>query len=247
MRTLIIDNEPKIVKGLQHMLKRHCPSIQLVGVARGVEDGLDKIAALRPDLIFLDVEMDDGTGIDLLQKLEQRHFQVIFITAYNHYALDAFRCSAIDFLPKPIDPLDLSRAVQKAQLSVHQSFAQARLEVLLSQPAAASTRKLVLRDTENYHVVPVGSIIHCQAEGSYTRFYLEGGCEILVSKNLKEYEKLLQSSGFFRPHNSHLVHLDHIVRLNKADCILVLNDGTEIPVSTRKKEQLMKLLTAQGG
>ncbi|MEM6343161.1 MAG: LytTR family DNA-binding domain-containing protein [Bacteroidota bacterium] len=243
MRTLIIDNEPKIVKGLQHMIKRYCPTIQVVGVGRGVKDGIAQIAKLAPDLIFLDVEMDDGTGMDLLQGLEERHFQLIFITAYDHYALDAFRFSAIDFLPKPIDPLDLSVAVQKAQAAIQQASAKARLELLLAQSNPQSVRKLVLRDTENFHVVPIEQIIHCQAEGSYTRFFLTDGREILVSKNLKEYEKLLQVAGFFRSHNSHLVHLDHIVRLNKADSVLILQNGTELPVSTRKKDQLIALLS----
>lgn len=227
------------------MLERYCPALQLVGIASGVADGIQKIEALAPELIFLDVEMGDGTGMDLLSQLSQRNFQVIFITAYNHYALDAFRYSAIDFLPKPIDPLDMSVAVQKAQLAAYQASAQERLEVLLTERSPKASQKLVLRDTENFHIVPVRDIMHCHAEGSYTRFFLADGREILVSKNLKEYEKLLQSAGFFRPHNSHLVHLDHIVRLNKADCTLILKDGTELPVSTRKKEQLMKLLLAQ--
>ncbi len=243
MRTLIIDNEPKIVKGLQHMIKRYCPTIQLVGVGTGVKDGSAQIDKLAPDLIFLDVEMDDGTGMDLLQGIEQRNFQVIFITAYDHYALDAFRSSAIDFLPKPIDPLDLSIAVQKAQAAIQQATAKERLELLLAQTNPQSVRKLVLRDTENFHIVPIDQIIRLQAEGSYTRFYLANSREILVSKNLKEYEKLLQVAGFFRSHHSHLVHLDYIVRLNRADSVLILQNGTELPVSTRKKEQLIALLS----
>lgn len=242
MKTLIIDNEPKVVRVLQQMLDRYCPSLDVLGVASGVADGLEKIAYLQPDLLFLDVEMDDGTGMDLLSRLAQRPFQVIFITAHDHYALDAFRCSALDFLPKPIDPIELSQAVQKAQTAAQQRSAQARLEVLLSQPT--TNRKLVLRDTENYHIVPVREIIRCRAEGSYTRFYLQGSRQILVSKNLKEYEKLLTADGFFRPHQSHLVQLDHILRLNKADSCLELRDGTQLPVSTRRKEQLISFLNS---
>jgi two-component system LytT family response regulator len=248
MRSLIIDNEAPIVRGLRKMLQRFCPQIELIGIASGVQEGLALIAQTQPELIFLDVEMDDGTGMDLLAQVGKRDFQVIFITAYDHYALDAFRFSALDYLLKPIDPEDLIRAVHKAQANVEKDRLQQQLSVLLSnaQSPQPNNRKIVLRDADNFHIVLVSEILHCQAEGSYTRFFLEDGQEILVSKNLKEYEKLLEGQGFFRPHHSHLVQLDSIVRINKADHTLNMRNGHIVPVSTRKKDQLIAMLNQIG-
>lgn len=246
MRSLIIDNEAPVIRNLQKMLKRFCPQIEVAGIAYGVQEGLALIAEQEPELIFLDVEMGDGTGLELLQQVGKRSFYVIFITAHDHYALQAFRLSALDYLLKPIDPEELIQAVQKAQTSLERDRVQQQLSVLLSnysQPVQRN-RKIVLRDSDNFHIVPVHEILHCQAEGSYTRFFLVDGQEILVSKNLKEYEKLLEGQGFFRPHHSHLVRIDSIIRINKADSTLNMRNGQVLPVSTRKKEMLMELIAA---
>lgn len=246
MRTLIIDNEPAIVATLQRLLADHCPEVHLVGTADGVASGRELIRQQQPELVFLDVEMGDGTGLDLLRQLPNRDFQVVFITAYGHYAVHAFQFSAIDFLLKPIDPEDLVRAVARAREAQEKENLHLQLAVLMGHMENLSQegRKIVLKDAESLHVLAITEIIHCGAEGSYTRFFLQNGRQILVSKNLREYEKLLQPHGFFRPHHSHLVNVRRIVRFDKADGgLLVLSDGSTLPVSHRKREQLMGILS----
>lgn len=246
MRAIIIDNESAIVTGLKKMLDLFCSEVSIVGVADGVSNGLELIANTQPDLVFLDVEMGDGTGMDLLKKVGARSFQVIFITAYDHYAIDAFRFSAVDFLLKPIDPEELMRAVKKVQDLHQKNQLQTQLEVLLANLSTTTQadKKIVLKDAESIHVLRIEEIIRCGAEGSYTRFSLSDGREILVSRNLKEYEKLLDSFGFFRAHHSHLVNLQHIRRFDKSDGgTIVMTDKSSLPVSSRRKEALLKHLS----
>jgi two-component system LytT family response regulator len=245
MKTLLIDNEPALLRGLETLLKMYCPEIAVVAKAEGVESGLQAILKWQPELVFLDVEMDDGTGMDLLRKLPQRSFQVVFITAYDHYALDAFRFSAIDYLLKPVDPDELMEAVARARSAQHSHHLQDRLNVLLENMAQIDLphKKIVLRDAENLYIVEVQEIVRCLAEGAYTRFFLDSGEEILVSKNLKGYEQLLSNYGFFRSHHAHLVNLHYLKRFSKADGgMLILRDGSELPVSSRRKAMLMEVL-----
>lgn len=246
MRTLIIDNEPAIVSTLKKMLGEYCPELELIGTADGVVTGLELIRKAQPDLIFLDVEMGDGTGLDVLHQVSDRTFQVIFITAYGHYAVEAFRLSALDFLLKPIDPEELMRAVGRARVAAEKEELSLKLSALMSHVESLSNsgKKIVLKDAESVHILLMAEITHCQAEGSYTRFFLQDKRQILVSKNLKEYEKLLQPHGFFRPHHSHLVNVRCIVRFDKADGgMLILSDGSTLPVSHRKREQLIAVLS----
>ena len=246
MRTLIIDNEPAMVRSLRLLLAHYCPEIDLLGEAGSVAAGLQAIAAHAPELVFLDIEMDDGTGMDLLRQVPERRFQVIFVTAYGHYAVEAFKFSAIDYLLKPIDPDDLMAAVRRARSVQDQARQQERLEVLLDnlRPVDQGPKKIVLSDAENLHVLEVSEILRCQAEGAYTRFVLTDGSELLVSRHLKAYEDLLEGYGFFRPHQSHLVNTRYIKRFHKADGgTLVMRDDSQVPVSSRRRAQLVELLT----
>lgn len=246
MKTLLIDNEPAILRGLRHMLGQLCPELEILGEAHGVQSGLELIRNHPPDLVFLDVELDDGKAMDLLAQVQHRDFQVIFITAYGHYALDAFKFSAIDFLLKPIDPDELLHAVDKARDYWEKNHLQLRLSVLMENVASLSKemKKIILRDQDNIHIVPIPDILYCQADGSYTRFFLADQNEIMVSKNLKEYEKLLKNYGFFRSHHSYLVNLHHVVRFDKQDGgTLILKNQEGLPVSFRKRDQLFEILT----
>ena len=245
MKAVIIDNEAGIIEGLSKMLQIYCPEVELVNTADSVESGMHLLMTTDPDLVFLDVELDDGTGLELLGKLPSRDFQVIFITAYNKYAVDAFKFSALDYLLKPIDPDDLIVSVQKAKEHLEKEHLQIRLSVLLEnmEQLSQQVKKIILKDAENVHLIPISDIIACEADGSYTRFFLQNQQEILVSKNLKEYEKLLKNYGFFRSHHSFLVNLNNVVRFDKTDGgVLVMKNDQRMPVSFRRREQLLGIL-----
>jgi two-component system LytT family response regulator len=241
MQVLVIDNEPAIRIGLQQMLRQYCPVVSNIYEAQGLLDGFEFIANHSIDLLFLDVELDDGTGMELLQKLPKIDFQVVFITAHNHYAVEAFKFAAIDFLLKPIDIEELTRSVQRAQSNLEKQKILDQLQVMQEDRIALQTKKkIVLRDAENLHFVRVADILYCEADGIYTTFYLENGEKILVSKNLKEYESMLQLFHFLRVHHSFLVNLEKVEKFDKTDGgHLILSNHSKIPVSHRKKEQVL--------
>lgn len=225
------------------MLERYCPQVTELREANGVAEGLKTIYDYQPDLVFTDVEMDDGTGMDMLSKLKDIKFQVIFITAYNKYAVDAFRFSAIDFLLKPIDPDQLAESVQRAHENVKRNTMIEQLAVLNNKmnQAGADEKKLVLRDQKAIHILKISDIVYLHAEGVYTTFDTAGGEQIVVSRNIKEYEEILSPYGFVRVHNSYLANMEHVHKFDKADGgTLVMMNKAVVPVSTRKKDVVME-------
>lgn len=245
MRTLIIDNEEQIRIGLKKQLRAFCPIISDLEEASGVKAGLKAIEEFKPELVFLDVEMDDGTGIELIKKLGNFNFQLIFITAHDKYAINAFKLSAIDFLLKPIDAEDLIKAVDKAERNLKNKTLDLQFQILQESLSSITIheKKIVLKDSESIYFVKVSDIVHCKAEGPYTEFYLIPQQKIIISKSLKEYEELLEPFGFIRTHHSHLINIKRIVRFDKADGgTLILENKQVVPVSQRKREQIMELL-----
>lgn len=241
MKALLIDDEKNVREALKGVLQLWAPEIEIVGEASGVAEGLAKIHAHVPDLIFLDVEMADGTGFDLLKLVPERKFEVIFVTAHQHYAIGAIRMSACDFLLKPVDPDDLVDAIERAKVQLKQHGGDP-IEVML-QHANGIKDRIVLKDMENIYVIKITDIIHCEADGRYTRFFVNGyERPILVSTNLKEYEQLLAPSGFVRIHHSHLINLSHILRIDKVNLSVHLSEEQKVPISVRKKDDLMKRL-----
>lgn len=243
MQAVIIDNEKKIRASLKKLIEIYCPSVSVVGEATGCSSGKALILEKQPDLIFLDIEMDDGLGIDLAKSLPELQGDIIFITAHDKYALDAFKCSALDFLLKPIDPEDLVNAIEKARSKSQTIDLQKRIQVLEEHLSKQESTKIVLSDSESIYVVKIGDILWCCAEGSYTRFVLADNREILVSKNLKAYEDILDEKKFIRTHHSYLININHISRFERSEGgILVMNNGGTLPVSVRKKDKLMQVL-----
>jgi len=245
MKLLITDNEPGQRATLRSLLQHFCPEITEVEEADGVQSGLATIRSFRPDILLLDVEMDDGSGFDLLNQVYNPDFQLIFVTAYNQYAIEAFKFSAIDYLLKPVDPDGLQKSIQKAILNIRNSNLQQQVQVLLQQLSGVQNkeRKIVLKDIDNTWFIKVTDVLYCEAEGTYTRFYLQNGGPILVSKNLKEYEEILEPLGFLRTHHSFLANPDKIKSYDKTHGgALVLEGGLSIPVSQRKKDFVMQVL-----
>lgn len=245
MKVLIIDNEESVRTGMRLLLEKDCSGVTEIAEAAGVQAGLAAIQRFKPDVLFLDVEMDDGTGFDLVQQVKDPQFQLIFVTAYNKYAMDAFRFSAIDYLLKPVDPEALQKSLDRAAVNIQSAGMQEQVRILLQQIGNIQNkeRKIVLKDMENTWFVKVRDILYCEAEGTYTRFFLQDADPLLVSKNLKEYEEILEPLGFIRTHHSFLANPDKIRSYDKTDGgSLILENGRPIPVSLRKKDFVLQFL-----
>ena len=248
MNVVIIDNESKFRNTLKGLLDLYCPAVQIIGEAHGVQSGQALIKKLNPQMVFLDIQMDDGTGLDLLRLFGERNFEVVFTTAYDEFALDAIKLSALDYLLKPIDPEELCAAVEKAKISLARQENQlhyTQLKALLQNVGSNNntTKKIVLKDVENVYLVDIDEIIRCEAAGSYTQFHLTQTRKIVVSKNLREYENTLKPHGFYRSHHSHLFNIHQLERYDKSlGGSLIMKDGSQIPVSVRRKEPLLRLL-----
>lgn len=236
----VIDDEAKARETIINILSLSKSDIRIAGEAGSVAAGFELINREHPDLVLLDINMSDGSGFDLLKKFEKIPFKVIFITAHEEYAIKAFKFSAIDYILKPITAGDLLQAVDKATESKSKEDTGIRLTALLAN--LDKIRKIVLRTAESIHIIQVKNIIRCEADVNYTTFYLDNSEKLLVSKTLKDYAELLEHSGFFRTHQSHLVNLDHVLRYDKTEGgHLVMADGSIVPVSSRKKDELFEL------
>jgi two-component system, LytTR family, response regulator len=246
MRALVVDNETEIRNSVVELISAFCPEITEIGEAVSVESGILKVQEYKPDVLFLDVELGDGTGMDLLARLGNVTFPVIFITAHNKYAVDAFRFSAIDFLLKPIDPEELMRSVERVKTQSNNRISE-QLQVLkeIISNSLNIDKKIVLRDSASIYFVKVADIIRCESDRSYTTFVLAHGKKIIVSKGIKDYEEILEPNGFIRTHQSHLVNVSKIVRFDKIDGgTLVMENEDRVPVSQRKKEEVIYLLSS---
>ena len=245
MKILVVDNETNIREGVVSMIENFCEDVTEIHEAEGVLSGLVKIEEVSPDVVFLDVELDDGTGMDLLLKLKQINFHLIFITAHNKYAIDAFKFSAIDFLLKPIAPDDLIAAFEKAKQLHKNKYLSQQLQIMQQSllKIVSKEKKIVLKDSSSIYFVNVNDIIRCESSGQYTEFYFEEAKRIVISKSLKEYEELLVPYGFIRPHHSHLINVNKILRFDKVNGgSLILETLEEIPVSHRKKAEILQIL-----
>jgi two-component system LytT family response regulator len=243
VKAVIIDDERYLREMLREMLMVSFAEIEIAGEADSVTDGVRLIDERRPDLVLLDIEIREGKGFDILEKVTYRDFRVIFVTAYDEFAVKAIKFSAIDYILKPVEEEELVAAVQRALAEMERPFLQKQIENFFHNCNDQQNKKLVLRTSGDIHILNVREIIRCESDNSYTTFFLENGEEIVVSKSIKEYDELLRDHGFIRPHRSHLVNLDFIRRLDKSDGgFLILKDGKEIPVSTRRKQSLLQIL-----
>ncbi len=242
MKTIIIEDNPLARKFLSELLVEHCPNIQLKGTASNVHDGRKLIGEVKPELVFLDVEMPQGTGFNLLENIKNIDFQVIFTTAHEKYALQAIKYSALDYLLKPVDVDDLLQAVEKAEQQQPKDISALKIQTLMQNLDAKpqSVQKLILKDRYGMQIVKVADIIRLEAEGSYTKFYLNNGKMLTISKSLKEYDNLLPAKDFFRSHQSHLVNLEYLERYDTRNGdVLQMIDGSEVPISRRKRDMLI--------
>jgi two-component system LytT family response regulator len=248
IRSIIIDDEQIGRDLLATLLERYCPNVSVVAEADSVAMGRDAIRRHEPELVFLDIEMPRGNGFELLEETHDRGFEVVFTTAYEHYALRAIKAAALDYLLKPINSTELVTAVEKAEQRRATTTGMHRgLEALLEnlrQPGSEPS-KLALPTEDGLLVVPLSDIVRCEASASYTWFYFTSGERRLVSRPLKEFELILAGSRFLRVHHSHMVNIDHIRRYVRGEGgEVVMSDHSSVIVARRKKEDLLKMLGA---
>ncbi len=241
-KTIIIDDQATSRLFVKKIIETEFDEINIVAEADGVQKGLDVIKKYNPDIVFLDIDMPDGTGFDLLSNLDEIDFKLIFITAHSEFAIKAIKFSAIDYILKPFDKTEIIEATKRALLKIDKEKEKVRIDTFLSNLDARKNKKIVLNTADNIYVVNVEDIIRCVSEGNYTVFYVKNRNPIMMSKILKEYEQLLSDYGFIRIHRSHLVNINHIERFVKDDSMLIMSDRSEVPVSSRKKDILIEEL-----
>ncbi|PWK72960.1 LytTR family two component transcriptional regulator [Mucilaginibacter oryzae] len=247
MKALLIDDEPSNIENLQLLLKQYTPAVEVCACAGKVSDGIAAINKYKPQLVFLDIQLHRQSGFDLLKQLESINFEIIFVTAYNQYAIQAIKFSALDYLLKPIDPDELKAAVDKAAKAINLKQNNERLAHMLGylKDGGKKPGRIALPLFGETRFIDIDDIVRCMAESSYTRFVLRGGEQVLVSKTLKEYADLLTGHGFLRAHQSHLVNLAFIKSLLKEDGgTLLLTDNTKIPVSKLNRDKVKERLMA---
>ena len=240
MRAVVIDDIQKFRKNLIQDLADYCPDIEVVGEADGVISAAKKINTLKPDVVFLDIQINEGTAFDLLSVLGEIKFKIIFTTASDEFAIKAFKISAIDYLLKPIEIDELKCAVAKLKRGNEDNY-----ELLQSniKEENKSNKRLALHSQDKIEIIEIGNIIRCESNVNYTQFFIKDGTKMLVTKTLKEYDKMLTEFGFYRVHQSHLVNIDYIKEYVKIDGgYLKMKDGASVPISTRKKSSVLKLL-----
>ena len=243
-KTLIIDSEKNTEKKIAGIIDGYCKGFTIEGSAGTLKQGMILIQKTQPDLILLNVMLKDGSGFELLNKIEERNFEVIFMAGNRDFAYKAIKYNALDYILKPFEEKEVIESLLKATEKRKQENNKYLLRSFLSNFAGQKSngKKVVLKTTDDIHIVEVGKIIRCESDGSYTKVYLTGKSQIVVSKNLKEFEELLTDFGLLRVHHSHLVNINHIERFHKrSGGLIVMSDGSEIPVSVRKKENLIEL------
>lgn len=247
LRTLVVEDELHALEHLTHLLNTYCSNtVSIVGVAGDLKSAHKAILKLKPDLVLFDIRLPDGNSFDLLRKLDQINFNIIFTTAYSEYAIDAFKFSAVHYLLKPIDPNELCQAIEKAGSENKIENLQSKIQALIFnlQQSTFNEKKIVVSTQKDIFIVQVSDIVICVSDRNYTEFYLVDGRKVEVSKTIKEYEEILSIHGFFRAHRQYLINIQHIKSIDKTGHGKVrLTGDIEIPFAVRKKEELLKIIT----
>jgi len=248
MKALIVDDEIANRENLQGLLHTYAPDVQICAVAESVNDAVNAIRLHQPELLFLDIQLHGQSGFDLLKQLDAINFEIIFVTAYNQYGIQAVKFAALDYLLKPIDIDELTTAIDKARKAIQQRKKNERLGYLLEYLKDDNQVKprIALPMFGETRYVNIADIIRCEADNTYTKFFLASGEQVLVSKTLKEYADMLAGYSFLRAHQTHLVNMAYIKSWLREDGgSLLLTDGTKIPVSKLNRGKVKDVLTAQ--
>ena len=247
IRTLLIDDEIDGIKVLQRLLETYCPEINIAGTAASIETGLEAIQFAKPDLVFLDIEMSKGNGFDLLNQLKSIDFQIIFVTAFNSYAIKAFKYSAVDYLLKPVNIDDLIGAVERVKGKIGSNAVVEQLKGLRTSvetiQLSQSQQKMAIPTITGLIFVAVQDILRFEARGSYTMIHFSNHKELLATRNIKDYEDLLPGAIFYRIHKSHIINIHKIKEYQKGNGgYVTMEDGVSIEVASRRREDFLKRL-----
>lgn len=243
LKAILIDDEESGLNSLRQKLLQHCPSVQILALCNKPVDGLTAINELHPDLVFLDIEMPLMNGFTLLQQLSFKNFELIFVTAYDHYAINAIRASALDYLVKPVE-IDLLKSAVKKAFEKKENEPNKRLELLLENASTQKKKlhKIAIPTFNGINFIKIEDIIYLEASGNYTKFYLTPSRQYIVSKTLKEFEDILPNDTFIRIHNSYLINLDFAEKYIRGDGgQVILSGNITLEVSKRKKNELLKI------
>ena len=242
LHAVIVDDEVKGIEFLQYTLEKQCPEVLVVKTFTAPLEALEEIPALKPDILFVDVEMPRMNGFELVERLQNKGIKTIFVTAYNEYALKAFRVSAVDYLLKPIDSDELKEAVQKV-LDSRENPESGIQELLQFMKAQQGLKKIHISTDKGVYFLEPEEIIYCTSDGSYCELFLTDGSKLVSSKSIGEFEKLLSEKGFFRIHHSSLINVHHLKKFSKVDGGFVeMVNGAELAVSRRKKDEFMEFI-----
>lgn len=238
LSTIIIDDEPDSISLLQLQLVRHCPQVEVVASFTSSVKAINEIESLKPDILFLDIEMPLISGFELLEKILHLNCSVIFITAYNQYALKAFRFNALDYLLKPVDSNELMEAVQKAEKQIKPTSAQ--LNLLQRQMRGEIPTKIAIPGQNGVSFISLDEIIFVEASDNYSKIILADKKIFTVSKTLKNVQDVLEESHFLRVHRQYIVNLNHIKQFNRNESILIMDNGEHLPIARNQKERLIE-------
>jgi len=245
IKAIIIDDEIHAQNAIESILISQFPEIEVVAKAETVKSAIELIQKDEPELLFLDIDLPDGKGFDILKQLDYKAYKVIFITAHEEYAVQAIKFSAFDYILKPLNPVELINAVKNALQECSEEYYKLKLDTFLNNfnSATPGIKKMVLKTSDKIHILDVKDIIRCESENTYTTFYTNTGTKIVVSKPIKKYEEMLCPLGFMRTHQSHLINLNYISYFDKQlGGAIVMTDNSCIPVSTQKRAVLMEYL-----
>lgn len=240
IRAIIIDDESNIRQLLSSFIEQECTDVDIIGEADSVASGISIIQETKPDLVFLDIRLPDGAGFDILTRIETIDFNIIFITAYDEYAVRAFEYSAIDYILKPFDPVLLKRAIKRAT-HIMKAELSLKMNTLLSNLDEKEDKKIVFNTSDHVYIIKVKDIICLESDQNYTTVNIDGNRKILISKTLKEYESMLGDYNFLRVHRSHLINPSYIEGYEKTEGgTIIMKNGHRIPVSSRRKDVVLE-------
>ncbi len=244
-RAIIVEDEQHSADMINEILNNQFNDLEVVGHTKNVKDSVQSINELNPDLLFLDIDLPDGTSFDILQQIDYRKYKIIFITAHQEYAIRAIKFSAFDFILKPFDPTELISTVNDVLKEKMNEDYELKFQAFFTNfsNSLQGIKKIVLKTVEKIHIVDVKDIIRCQSDNTYTNIFINNGRKIIVSRNIKKFEDLLSDYCFMRVHQSHLVNLNYISYFDKSEGgAIVMSDNSSIPVSAQKKQKLFEYL-----
>jgi len=246
IKTIIIDDEQLAIESLQWEIENFCEDLKIIDTFTNPREAISGINYLKPDLVLLDIEMPEIDGFQLLQLLDYRNFDLIITTAYNQYAIQAFKANAIDYLLKPIDPNDLTKSIERVKKRQSNNSSNKNIETILTQLVKknnATHQKIPIPVNSKILFINSGDIIYCKSDGSYTHLYLKNNNDYMVSKSIKHFEEILPDGTFVRIHKSYIINIDEVIGINKqGNGEVILSNEAEVPISRSYKHKLMEIL-----